>query len=124
MRHINPIVGKQSILTMAATAIFIATATLLPAVPAHAQSAADLYGQRCAGCHGPKGKGDGPAGKFLTPKPSDFAVSLKGKADDWITKAIKGGGQAVGEAAVMPPSPDLTDDQIKALVDYVKQLGS
>ena len=31
-------------------------------------------------CHGTKGKGDGPAGKYLNPKPSDFAVSLKGKA--------------------------------------------
>jgi mono/diheme cytochrome c family protein len=109
---------------MAAMAIFIAAALLLSIAPAHAQQVSELYGQRCGGCHGPKGKGDGPAGKFLTPKPSDFAVSLKGKADDWIAKAIKGGGQAVGEAAVMPPSPDLTDDQIKALVDYVKSLGS
>jgi mono/diheme cytochrome c family protein len=119
----NPIVGSQSISSMTATAIVIA-AILLSIAPAHAQQISELYAQRCAGCHGPKGKGDGPAGKFLTPKPTDFAASLKGKADDWIAKAIKGGGQAVGEAPVMPPSADLSDDQIKALVDYVKHLGS
>ena len=39
-----------------------------------------------------KGQGDGPAGKYLKPPPSDFAVSLKGKTDDWIAKAISQGG--------------------------------
>jgi len=108
---------------------FLAISTLVTAVcfggtALAATDAAAVYSQRCAACHGDKGHGDGPAGKFLTPKPSDFAVSLKGKSDDWIAKSIKDGGQAVGESPVMPPFTDLSDDQVKALVDYVKHFGS
>jgi mono/diheme cytochrome c family protein len=87
-----------------------------------ADGAAALYAQQCASCHGDTGKGDGAAGKYLNPKPGDFAVSLKGKTDAWIAKAIKGGGPAVGEAAVMPASSDLSDPQIKEMVDYIKKL--
>jgi mono/diheme cytochrome c family protein len=102
-----------------------ASVTMLSvAAPAHAQDAASIYSQRCVACHGASGKGDGPAGKYLTPKPSDFGTSLKGKDDAWISKAIKGGGAAVGESPVMPPYADLSDDQVKALVDYVKHFGS
>jgi mono/diheme cytochrome c family protein len=31
-----------------------------------------LYEQRCVACHGPQGKGDGPAGKSLVPPAADF----------------------------------------------------
>ncbi|MDP1832861.1 MAG: c-type cytochrome [Geothrix sp.] len=33
-----------------------------------------LYAQTCATCHGADGKGNGPGGTGLTPKPRDFAV--------------------------------------------------
>ena len=32
----------------------------------------DIYLRRCAGCHGAKGDGKGPAAEFLAPKPFDF----------------------------------------------------
>ncbi len=87
-----------------------------------ADGAKDLYDSRCAACHGPGGKGDGPAGKMLQPPPQDFATALKGKTDDYIKKVIKDGGAANGKSANMPPAPDLTDDQIKSLVEYIKHL--
>lgn len=34
-----------------------------------------LYAQTCATCHGPEGKGDGPGGTGLSPKPRNFTVS-------------------------------------------------
>jgi high-affinity iron transporter len=34
--------------------------------------AAALYEARCASCHGPTGRGDGPAGAALDPKPTSF----------------------------------------------------
>jgi mono/diheme cytochrome c family protein len=99
-------------------------ATPLVVTPAHAQQADAIYSESCAACHGDKGHGDGPAGKYLKPPPTDFGTSLKGKSDDWITKAITQGGAAVGESPVMPGFKQLSADQVKALVDYVKKLGS
>jgi cytochrome c oxidase cbb3-type subunit 2/cytochrome c oxidase cbb3-type subunit I/II len=32
-----------------------------------------VFEQRCVGCHGPKGLGDGPAAQFLNPTPDDFS---------------------------------------------------
>jgi len=86
--------------------------------------AAALYSQGCASCHGDKGHGDGAVAKYLKPAPTDFATSLKGKTDEWIGKAIKGGGPAVGESPTMPPSPNLSDPQIKGLVAYIKSFNS
>jgi len=93
-------------------------------VSVQAQDASAIYAQKCVSCHGPQGKGDGPAGKYLNPRPNDFAVSLKDKTDEWIAKSIKGGGVAVGLSKVMPPYADLSDDQVKALVEYIRKLGS
>jgi mono/diheme cytochrome c family protein len=90
---------------------------------ASAQDAATLYSTKCAACHGAAGKGDGPAAKMLKPPPGDFAVSMKGKADDWIAKAITGGGAAVGESPLMPAYSTLSADEVKTLVTYVKHLG-
>jgi len=98
-------------------------ATLTGAVTSYVWAdAKDLYNDNCAGCHGPGGKGDGPAGKMLQPPPQDFATALKGKTDDYITKVNKEGGAANGKSASMPASSGLTDDQIKSLVDYIKHL--
>jgi mono/diheme cytochrome c family protein len=109
---------------LASFAAVISIGASFAAVPAQAQDAGAIYTQKCVSCHGAQGKGDGPAGKYLNPKPNDFAVSLKDKSDDWIAKSIKGGGVAVGLSRVMPPYADLSDDQVKALVDYIKMLGS
>src|SRR6516162_434114 len=79
-------------------------------VSVQAQDATAIYAQKCVSCHGVQGKGDGPAGKYLNPKPNDFAASLKDKSDDWIAKSIKGGGVAVGLSRVMPAYADLSDD--------------
>lgn len=37
-----------------------------------AQCGMQLYAQHCAACHGERGRGDGPAARFLDPKPRDF----------------------------------------------------
>ena len=113
---------RLSALYLAIT-LLASAATLFVATPARAQSADATYSQNCAACHGDKGHGDGAAGKYLKPPPSDFATSLKGKTDDWIAKAIKGGGAAIGESPTMPAYASLSDDQIKALVAYIKSFN-
>lgn len=90
---------------------------------AHAQDAKQLYEKNCNSCHGPSGKGDGPASKILKPAPADFAVVFKGMADADIAKIIKEGGKAVGKSPTMPGyGSKLTDDQIKGIVEYAKGL--
>jgi mono/diheme cytochrome c family protein len=82
-----------------------------------------IYQKRCAPCHGPGGMGDGPSAAKLQPPPRPFSGGLKGRNDPWIAKIIKGGGPAVGLPPTMPAYPSLNDDQVKALVQYVKGLG-
>jgi mono/diheme cytochrome c family protein len=93
--------------------------------PAHAQDAKQLYEKSCVTCHGPSGKGDGPAGKLLKPPPADLAAATKGKADADIAKVIKEGGKAVGKSAAMPAyKGKLTDEQVQGVVQYVKGFTS
>jgi len=84
---------------------------------AWAQEAKSIYDDKCVSCHGTSGKGEGPVAATLT-----FANALAGKSDEWIAKATKEGGAAVGLAPTMPPFSDLTDDQVKGLVAYMKSL--
>jgi mono/diheme cytochrome c family protein len=84
------------------------------------------FNQICASCHGPAGKGDGPAAAALNPKPRDlsdkgYVASLK---DDYIKKIITQGGQAVGKSPLMPPmGGSLKDDDVENIIAYVRSLG-
>jgi mono/diheme cytochrome c family protein len=84
----------------------------------------NVYKQKCAECHGANGKGDGPDGQYMTPPPAPFTTALKGKSDSWIGTVIIKGGPAVGMTAEMPPHPTLSGDQVKALIQYIKELKS
>jgi high-affinity iron transporter len=99
--------------------------TASAAIPSNtaAQDAQAIYGQRCAPCHGASGMGDGPAAATLQPPPQPFSKALKGRDDAWIAKIITGGGPAVGLPPMMPAQPSLSDEQVKAMVQYVKGLG-
>lgn len=46
-----------------------------PAAPP-ASTGKALYDRHCAGCHGEKGEGDGPAARLLSPPPRDFTTGL------------------------------------------------
>jgi len=111
---------KRVSLALAAAALgaFI----LLPTSASAAENAKGVYADGCAGCHGATGNGDGPAAASLTPKPKPFKEALKGKSDAWIAKAIKEGGPAVGEAPIMPSHSDMSDAQVKEMVEYIKTL--
>jgi putative copper export protein/mono/diheme cytochrome c family protein len=69
------------------------TTYVRPAVPYQAGSitgGAAAYREHCAGCHGPSGAGNGPAGAALSPPPSDLrahhaALHTAGDLFWWIT---------------------------------------
>jgi cytochrome c1 len=43
--------------------------------------------------------------------------------DDQLQKVIVGGGIALGKSSAMPPNPDLSADQISAVIAYIRGLG-
>lgn len=92
--------------------------------PAAEKEAQDIFKNRCTMCHGASGKGDGPAGAALNPKPRNWADAAwqKTVTDEAIDKAILGGGQAVGKSVLMPANPDLASkpEVIKALRQIVR----
>ena len=95
--------------------------------PAAVKEADSIYQSRCIGCHGPSGKGDGPIGAALNPKPRDLGSSAwqKSVSDEHIEKIILGGGPAVGKSPLMPANADLASkpDVIKALRAMVRNFG-
>jgi mono/diheme cytochrome c family protein len=109
-------------------AVLVATSSLLISlVPfsVHGQEAKQLYEQTCAGCHGVSGKGDGPTGQMLQPKPADFTTALKGKDEAYLTKVIREGGTSIGKSPMMPPYQGVfSDEQIQGLIQYVKKFAS
>jgi mono/diheme cytochrome c family protein len=78
--------------------------------------AKEIFAQRCTPCHGPEGRGDGPASAGLTPKPRNFHDTdwQAQVTDDHIQTIIKLGGAAVGKSPTMPGNPDLNDGQVIA----------
>jgi mono/diheme cytochrome c family protein len=97
---------------------------LLSASPAQAADPAAgkaLYGEHCVVCHGLKGKGNGPSGKALDPKPTDFTTATPND-DEWF-KATKEGTAAVGKSKNMEGfGKKLTDEQIRDVLAYAKTL--
>ena len=93
-------------------------------VPATALAdGASDYKTYCAMCHGDSGAGDGAAGAAMDPKPANMndPAFFTARTDEQLTLAIKMGGPAVGKSAMMAPwGSVLKDDQIKAVVAYLK----
>ena len=85
-----------------------------------------IYQRLCASCHGASGKGDGPVGRSLTPKPSDYAQHMPHHGPQWADyyfKIIKGGGLAAGRSPVMPAwGGQLKDEEIWDVISYIRAL--
>jgi cytochrome c oxidase cbb3-type subunit I/II len=46
----------------------------IPQTEAQVERGRNVYGRRCAGCHGVKGDGNGPMAAFLDPRPRNFTL--------------------------------------------------
>lgn len=87
-----------------------------------------LYREHCAHCHGISGNGAGPSAAFLNPYPRDFRYGKfkfkstplrKAPTDHDLERTLRNG--IPGTA--MPSFKTLPDEEIRALVDYVKYLS-
>lgn len=123
---------RQLHISVSLTTVFLiagAAVALAEDLPPDAVKEADAKWQNlCSTCHGPGGKGDGPAGMALTPKPRDFSSAewQKSVTDEHIEKTILEGGQAVGLSPLMVANPDLASkpDVVKALRAHVRSLAA
>src|SRR5262249_5604961 len=88
-----------------------------------------IFAKRCAVCHGPDGRGNGPAASSMIPRPRDFTQGLfkykstiraEPPTDDDLRRVVELGLQA----SAMPSFRDLlSDDEIRAVLDEVKRLA-
>jgi mono/diheme cytochrome c family protein len=88
-----------------------------------------VYAQRCAVCHGPDGRGNGPAAPSMIPRPRDFTLGLyKYKSTPFGEPPTDGDLQRVVAdglpASAMPYFRDLLkEEEIRAVVARVKRFS-
>jgi mono/diheme cytochrome c family protein len=94
----------------------------MTALSAGAADAKAVWEKDCAKCHGPDGKGDTKMGKKAGAKDYTDAKVQAEMKDDQMAKSIKEGVKD-GDTVKMKAFGDaLSDDEIKALVAYVRTL--
>jgi len=92
------------------------------ALTGYAADAATNWTDSCAKCHGAEGKGDTKMGKKLSIADlTDAKVQAK-FTDEQAFKAMKEGLKDEGGKTTMKAVEGLTDDDLKALVAYVRTL--
>ncbi|MDX2165814.1 MAG: c-type cytochrome [Deltaproteobacteria bacterium] len=108
-------------LVIASAGAAAAAESVPPAAMADAEA---IFRARCTMCHGSGGRGDGPAGAALSPRPRDMTDPTwqASVTDAHIETVILGGGPADGRSPLMPANPDLKTkpDVIKALRQIVR----
>jgi mono/diheme cytochrome c family protein len=83
-----------------------------------------IFQTRCFVCHGREGKGDGPAAAGLGATVRDLTNPAwqESTSDDTVRSVIRNGARAVGGSVAMAPNPDLSNEQIESLVQYIHTL--
>jgi len=104
--------------------IIILSISILIAAPlsARAADAKTNWANNCAQCHGPSGKGDTKMGKMLNAMDLTDPKKQSSFTDAQAAAAIKDGIKQNGKTAMKAFGGKLSDDQIKALIAYVRSL--
>jgi mono/diheme cytochrome c family protein len=89
---------------------------------ASAADVKEVYEKNCAKCHGPDGKGDTKMGQKAGVKDLTDAKVQAELKDDQAFKSVKEGIKDADGKIKMKPAEGLSDDEIKALVAYVRTL--
>lgn len=92
------------------------------ALAGHGAEAKTIWAEQCAKCHGPAGKGDTKMGRKLDIKDYTDAKVQAAFTDEEAFKAIKEGSKDKNGATRMKAIEGLSDDEIKAMVAYVRGL--
>jgi mono/diheme cytochrome c family protein len=89
---------------------------------ASAADAKDIFKEKCAKCHGEDGKGQTKMGQKLGIRDYTDAKVQDSFKDEDATKAIKEGVKDKEGKTLMKAPEGLSDDEVKALVTYVRTL--
>jgi len=121
----RPIVSGVAV---AAFSLFLA----MPAQPADA-SGKEVFDKTCKVCHGPDGQGSQTAQDFYKVKiPSLTSDYVQSKTNSELTAVIKGGKgnmipvtnpSQMSRRPAAPHTKKLSDEQLTAVVGYVRTLG-
>ena len=86
---------------------------------ANAGGGSDIYRSKCAACHGPEGRGNGPAAAAMNPRPTDFTDAAKRLAttDSAMADVIRHGRRSMPAFGSM-----LSASQVDSVIAYVKTL--
>ncbi len=78
-----------------------------------------VYEQNCLACHGVQGRGNGPLGLTLNPRPTDFAIHVNQHSDEalfnWISQGVPG-------TAMQGFADKLTETQRWHVLNYIQAL--
>lgn len=79
----------------------------------------EIYQQSCVICHGVSGKGDGPVGVTLSPRPSDFVIHMPpgihtdGQLLEWISNGFP-------DTAMPAFSEGYSEEQLWDVINYIR----
>ena len=90
------------------------------ALTARAGDAKSIYADSCTKCHGADGKGDTKMGQRLGVKDYTAAAVQDALKDDVAFKSIKEGLKDKDGKTQMKAADGIADDDIKALVAYMR----
>ncbi|MFO7550879.1 MAG: cytochrome c [Haliea sp.] len=97
----------------------------LSALAEDIQHGENLYTIYCTQCHGVTGNGDGVNVPAMSVQPRNHRDQgeMSARTDAELFKAVKEGGKSINKSVLMPPwGGNLGDDDIHALVRYMRQL--
>jgi mono/diheme cytochrome c family protein len=80
-----------------------------------------IFRERCVTCHGDRGRGDGPAGVTLDPKPADLVLHVPQHTDGELYYMVSVG---FPDSAMPEWRSVLSEQQRWELVHYVRVLAS
>lgn len=95
--------------------------------PTRALDGHAIFEAHCAVCHGSTGRGDGPGATLIRQKMMDFtdAAAMRGVKDGFLFEIIQKGSSQFGRSNAMPAwGMKLTDEEIRAVVAYIRSLAS
>lgn len=86
--------------------------------PESIAAGAALFGNNCIGCHGENAKGDGPAARSLTPKPTDLTGMAGHHPDGDIAWKIE-----TGKGPMPGWKRTFSETQIWNIVNFIQSLA-